>query len=443
MQVEITPINASSKAVNLTVEPERVDKYYHKYLQKAAKEVVIPGFRKGKAPLAMVERMYADRIEDYFMKDVVDDVFNEAAEEHNIHYLLYPEVKDIQWQKGTEMVIKIEIEVEPEVEFTQLEGLNTPYHPVLLEDEVARYLEEIRKENAVMVDVAVASEDDTVECEATFEIGGEEYLRTISLTAGSATPLRSVPELIGKATGDKLEVSLSGRLLRFSVKEDLGFDYETDYPVKLLVNSILHSQVPELDDEFAKDMEFDSLEAMKTKIADDMRLKNEHVNINIRNSAIITKLFADNNFPLPMKTLEHIAQQQVQSISDPQWKDYYLYQVRMQLAQEMISLYIMNNLKRLMPVELTDADIENYITHQAIIEDKTVEAFKEANKKDIESDDFKETVKNYVLLCRLADTATFFVPDPETPAEPENAEVATEEKPATEAKPKRTRSKKE
>jgi trigger factor len=111
------------------VEPERIEKYYKKYLSQAAKEAVVPGFRKGKAPLAMVERMYADRIEDYFQMDVVDDAFGEASKEHDIHYLLYPEVKDIEWEKGKEMVIKIEIETEPQIEFKSLEGLKIPYQP--------------------------------------------------------------------------------------------------------------------------------------------------------------------------------------------------------------------------------------------------------------------------------------------------------------------------
>ncbi|HNX37853.1 MAG TPA: trigger factor [Candidatus Cloacimonadota bacterium] len=446
MQVEFTPINASSKAITLTVEPERVDKYYQKYLQKAAKEVVVPGFRKGKAPLAMVERMYADRIEDYFMKDVVDDVFDEAAKEHDIHYLLYPEVKDIKWEKGTEMVIQIEIEIEPELEFQQIEGLNAPYQPALLEDEVNRYIDELRNENATMVDVETAGEGDEVECELSVELNGEMVVQTVKLTAGEQSPLRSLPELIGKSTGDALEPTISGRLLRFSLKDVEGIDIEQDYQVKLLVNSVLHSQIPALDDEFAKDMEFDDLEGMKAKIAEDMKLKNEHVNINIKNAAIISKLYVDNNFPLPMKTLEHIAQQQMKGIDDPQWRDYYLYQVRMQLAQEMINLYILNNLKRLMPVELTDADIDNYIIHQAILEDKTAEAFKEAHKSELETEDFAETVKNYTLLVRLANTATFFVPEPEAKPEEQIEAAQTvdqEEKATEEPKPKKTRSKKE
>ena len=451
MQVEITPINASSKTIMMTVEPERVDKFYQKYLLKAAKDVVIPGFRKGKAPIAMVERMYADRIEDYFMKDVVDDVFDEAAREHDIHYLLYPEVKDIKWEKGTEMVITIEIETEPVLEFKQIEGLTVPHQPILLEDEINRYLEELQKENSTMVDAPKAANEDEVECEITFELNGNKIVETVTLEAGEQY-LRGVPELLDKAVGDVVETNLNGKILRFALKDLRDeIDMEQDYAVSLMINSILHKVVPALDDEFAKDMDFDSLDAMKAKIADDMRLKNEHQNLNINNSAYISKLYVDNNFPLPMKTLEHIAQQQIEGLEDPKWKDYYLYQMRMQIAQEMIHLYIINNLKRLMPVELSEADTENYIIHQAILEGITAEAFKEANKKELEGPEFVETVKNYTLLCRLSATCEYFIPEPEaqaaeeTEAELDDSAVdqIVDEIVEKTAKPKQSRSKKE
>lgn len=451
MQVEITPINASSKTIMMTVEPERVDKFYQKYLLKAAKDVVIPGFRKGKAPLAMVERMYADRIEDYFMKDVVDDVFDEAAREHDIHYLLYPEVKDIKWEKGTEMVITIEIETEPVLEFKQIEGLTVPHQPILLEDEVNRYLEELQKENSTMVDAPKAANEDEVECEITLELNGKKIVETVTLEAGEQY-LRGVPELLDKAVGDVVETNLNGKILRFALKDYRDdIDMEQDYPVNLMINSILHKVIPALDDEFAKDLEFDSLDAMKARIADDMRLKNEHQNLNINNSAYISKLYVDNNFPLPMKTLEHIAQQQIEGLEDPKWKDYYLYQMRMQIAQEMIHLYIINNLKRLMPVELSEADTENYIIHQAILEGITAEAFKEANKKELEGPEFVETVKNYTLLCRLSATCEYFIPEPEaqaaeeTEAELDDSAVdqIVDEIVEKTAKPKQSRSKKE
>ncbi|HPH61758.1 MAG TPA: trigger factor family protein, partial [Candidatus Syntrophosphaera sp.] len=113
MQTEFKQIDPTTKEIVLTVETERVDAAYQKYLRKAAKSLEVPGFRKGKAPLSMVIRLHGDRIKDYFEKDFVDEAFGEAAREHEIRFLLYPEVKEIEWQQGSEMKITLEIEHEP------------------------------------------------------------------------------------------------------------------------------------------------------------------------------------------------------------------------------------------------------------------------------------------------------------------------------------------
>lgn len=110
MQTEFKQIDATTKEIILTVEPERVDAAYQKYLQKAAKQLEVPGFRKGKAPLNMVTRLYSEKIQEHFEQDFVDEAFTEAAKEHDIHFLLYPEVKDLDWQPGSEMKITFEIE---------------------------------------------------------------------------------------------------------------------------------------------------------------------------------------------------------------------------------------------------------------------------------------------------------------------------------------------
>jgi len=148
VQVDVKAINSAKKEILLTIEAERTQNAYNKYLGKAARDISIQGFRPGKAPLAMVERAYGEKIRDYFYKDFVDEVFTEATKEHDLHYLMQPEIKDINWEKGQEMTIKVEIETEPEISFKQIEGLTVPYKPLALEDEVEHYIEELRKENA-------------------------------------------------------------------------------------------------------------------------------------------------------------------------------------------------------------------------------------------------------------------------------------------------------
>lgn len=412
MQVDIKQLTAVLKEITLIIEPERTMKMYQKYLNKAGKEVAVPGFRKGKAPLSMVERMYADRIMDLFYKEMVDDCFDEAAKEHDIHYLLYPEVKDIEWQKNEAMTIKIEIETEPEIEFKQLEGLQIPYKPLIIEEEVDKFIEGLLKENSYLIEIEEeAIEKDVVDCELSYNRNEETITAIATITADATKPDNVYSLVIGKNIGDHFECNIAGIDLATLVADNT-VDMDTDIACKLIVNAIQRQQIPELNDDFAKDMEFDDLTAMRAKINDDMKLMIEHKNISLQNSAIVAKLYIDNRFDLPERTLTHIAAKETENIPNQQWKAYYEYQVKMQIAQEMIHIYTMNNLKKVYQLEVSDEDKQNYIIHNAILEEKTAEAWGEQNKDFITKEDFTEAVKNFMILQMLA-TKNEFIDAPE------------------------------
>ncbi len=429
MQVEFNQVNAVTKEINIVIPAETAGKAFEKYLRKASKDIAVPGFRKGKAPLAMVERMHADTIIDYFKKDYVDEVFDLVAQEHDVHFLLFPEVKDLSWEKGGEMTIKIEVEHEPTLEFKQLEGLSIPHKPQLLDEEVQKYLEGLIQENGHIIDVETAIADDQVQADITFKHGSESYTKTGTLFAGTGMHNRSLQELIGCKTGDVIEAKLPGKtIMLVTMDASSHLEKEFMYPCSILVNSVARMEYPALDDEFAKDMEFDSLDLMKAKIAEDMSLKNEHVNINIDNYSVITKLFVDNNFDLPHKTIEYLAEQEAEKIDNPDYKKFYIYQYRMQIAQEMVSMYIMNNLRKAIPMEVTDEMVQEYIIHEAILEDKSAEAYREAYKDEVGTENFKSAVQNYFILRQIATSSDFVIAEPETEEEiPETEALETTE----------------
>jgi trigger factor len=422
VQVEFNQLNAVTKEINLTIPAEEVDKEYEKYLKKSAQEISVPGFRKGKAPLNVVERMYEDKIRNYFYEYYIDEVFSKVVKENEIKYLHYPEVKDVQWEKGNDMTIKIEIEHEPVLEFKQIEGLTVPYKPLVLEEEVNNFIKELQKSNGRVIDVETARETDNVNVEITFQHNNETFTRTGNFFAGTEHNLDMLPELLGLKIGDKIKVKLTGREIINSTQDyKLPLDNDAEYDCELMVNSISRIEYPELDDEFAKDMEFDSLEDMKAKISDDLKLKIEHSNIDIENEAIIAKLFADNEFALPKKTLSYLAEEQVKDIKNDNVMRYYYDRYYISFAYALLSLYITNNLLRLMPIELTDEMKEEYINHLAIVKDMSSEAYKEKYKDDISSEDFARDAQRYFVLRKISQTCEFVIKEePEENSYPES-----------------------
>jgi len=274
VQVEFKDLNAVTREISITVEAERVEKAYQKYLAKAARDVEVPGFRKGKAPLQMIERLHGERIKDYFEKDFIDEVFDEAAKEHEIHYLLFPEVKEVAWERGNDMQITLEIEHEPAVEFKQLEGLQVPFKPTLLDEQVELFVENLAKEHTTAQDADVAEKDDQLDIELAMELNGSPYTNNVTMYAGDDLTQRSLPEFIGVKTGDTIQKELSGAMIKLlTMERNLPLGDEDEIPCKLQVNSILRFVTPEINDDFAKDMDYETLTEMKAKIAEDLRPK--------------------------------------------------------------------------------------------------------------------------------------------------------------------------
>ena len=335
MQVEFNAINAVTKEINITIPADDAVKAWEKYLRKAAKQVDVPGFRKGKAPLSLIERTHGALLKDHFIKDSVNDYFEAAAKEHDINYLLFPDVKETQWEKGSDMQIKIEIEHEPSIEFKQLDNLDVPHNPITLDSEVDKYLEDLKNENGTVIDADEAVENDHVQVELSFSLQENVITKNASFFAGSYPEHRALPELIGKKIGDTIETELSGMDIKLVSRDSsLKLDNEAQFAVKIMVNSIERMQYPQLNDDFAKDMEFDDMAAMRAKISADMKLANEHKNIDVANYAIVNKLYVDNKFDLPVKTIGYLAQQEAQNHPNKQYHQFLEYQYRMQISQD-------------------------------------------------------------------------------------------------------------
>lgn len=410
MQVEFKDLNAVTREISITVEAERVEKAYQKYLAKAARDVEVPGFRKGKAPLQMIERLHGERIKDYFEKDFIDEVFDEAAKEHEIHYLLFPEVKEVAWERGNDMQITLEIEHEPAVEFKQLEGLQVPFKPALLDEQVELFVENLAKEHTTAQDVDVAEKDDQLDIELAMELNGSPFTNNVTMYAGDDLTQRSLPEFIGVKTGDTIQKELSGAMIKLlTMERNLPLGDEDEIPCKLQVNSILRFVTPEINDDFAKDMDYETLTEMKAKIAEDLRPKVEHSNIERQHGAIIGKLYQDNPFQPPAKTLHYIVEQQLQNI-DPKYRELLRQYYFQQTMQEMVSMYILKSLNKTSQIELNEEMISEYIEHLAIQEDKTPAAYREAYSDELDKEEFRDAALNYHILRDIALKSEFTEP---------------------------------
>ena len=258
-----------------TLEIEVSEEQFEKGIQKAYKKNVgrfnIPGFRKGKAPRVIIERYYGEGV---FYEDAINEVcpeaYQAAVDQHKLHPVDRPEIDIVQLEKGKPFIFKAIVTVKPEVVLGDYKGIRVEKkeYPVTDED-VDKELENMRNANARMVAVEgrPAKKDDMVIIDYKGFVGEEQFeggtAENRSLVLGSGHFIEGFEDqLIGAKAGDSVEVKVT-------FPEDYHAEHLAgkEAVFKVDVKEIKEKELPDLDDEFAKDVsEFETLEDLKKDI---------------------------------------------------------------------------------------------------------------------------------------------------------------------------------
>ena len=257
--------------LTFTIEAEKFEDGMKKVYTKTAKYFSIPGFRKGKAPMSLIERTYGPSIfyEDTF-NEIVPDIYEKELKENNIEAVSRPEIEITQMEKGKDLIFTAVVQTRPDVKLGKYKGveLEKPDTSVMAAD-VKKELERMAEKNARLVNVenrAVKNKDITViDFEGfvdgvAFEGGKAE---NHELEIGSNTFIPGFEDqLIGMKIDEEKDINVKFPEEYFS-KELAGKD--ATFKVKL--HEIKVKELPTIDDEFAKDVsEFDTLKDLKASI---------------------------------------------------------------------------------------------------------------------------------------------------------------------------------
>ena len=261
--------NGKAKVV-VEIDKAEFEQALNKAYAKCRKDIMLPGFRKGKAPRKMVESMYGATV---FYEDAVNeifpDIYTKAIVEQELKAVGSPSVSNMDTPDEGGVVLTIETELYPEVTLGQYKGLEVPKHEVKVEEsEVDAEVNRMAERNARIetVDRAAANGDTVVidfegfVDDKPFQGGkAEDY----SLTLGSGSFIPGFEDaLVGAVAGEERDVNVTFPE-DYSAKELAG----KPAVFKCKVHEVKESIKPELDDEFAKDVsEFDTLDALKDDI---------------------------------------------------------------------------------------------------------------------------------------------------------------------------------
>lgn len=265
MSVQVENLEKNMAKLTITVSADKFEKAMQEAYKKQKSRINIPGFRKGKVPRAMIEKVYGPEV---FYDDAANIVINEeypqAMDESGLEIVSRPDIEVTQIEKGSEFIFTAEIAVRPDVVLGEYKGVTVTKKEVSVTDEeVDAELEKTRNMHARTVDVTdrPVQDKDTVIIDFEGFVDGKPFEggkgENHSLEIGSHSFIDNFEEqLIGKNAGDETEVNVTFPE-EYHAKELAG----KPALFKVTIHSIKAKEVPELNDEFISDIsEFETLD---------------------------------------------------------------------------------------------------------------------------------------------------------------------------------------
>ena len=419
MSVQVENLEKNMAKLTIEVPAEELEKAIESAYQKQKKQISVPGFRKGKVPRAMIEKMYGAGV---FYEDAANTLMQQnypsAVDESGIDIVSRPTVDVVQIEKGKPFIFTAEVAVKPEVTLGKYMGVTvTKIDTTVTDEEVDAALEQERNNNARTVTVTdrPVAEGDTAVIDfegfvdgVAFEGGkGENH----PLEIGSHTFIDTFEnQLVGKNAGDEVEVNVT-----FPEQYQAADLAGKPATFKVKINEIKAKELPELDDEFAQDVsEFDTLEEYKADVKKHLEVEKENEAKKTKEDEAIQKIIDKSTMEIPEAMIEtqcenmvnEFAQRLAQSgLSMEQYMqfsgltlDKLKEQVRPEAETRIKSSLVLEQIAKDEKIEITDEELD------AEIEKMAAQYGMEADKlKEYIGDNEKESMKRDLAVTKAVD----------------------------------------
>jgi trigger factor len=302
LTVEIVDVSGCKKDLLVEIPHEEVDGEIEKRAQEYARKAKVPGFRPGRIPLSIVKQRFADELRNDATQELINQSWEKAVSDHDLHPLTKPVVELMEAKPGNPLKFKLSFEVLPEVEPHDYKGIAMTAQPAVVEEaDVDRALEGQREQFAEFVPVEEGEVRKghlvTLTVDGTFEGEGKPFHEDdVSCVVGD-------PQ-----TNETFSENLSGA--RSGETRSFAVDYPMEYHRKrfagkrvhyqVLVKDIKDKQLPDLNDDFAKDFGgAENLQEFRAKVRDDLMAKAVLSAENTAKEALIDQVVRSHTFDIP------------------------------------------------------------------------------------------------------------------------------------------------
>lgn len=411
MSLQVEKLEKNMAKLTIEASAEEFETAIQKAYVKNKGKINVQGFRKGKAPQAMIEKMYGASIfyEDA-ANEIIPEAYEKAANESGLEIVSRPEIDVVQVEKGKPFIFTAEVALKPEVTLGDYKGIEVEKKEIFVtEDEILERINKEREQNARMltVDNRPVQDGDITSIDfegfvdgVPFEGGkGEDY----SLTIGSHSFIDTFEEqLIGKAIGEDVEVNVTFPE-EYQAKELAG----KPALFKVTVKEIKVKELPAIDDDFAQDVsEFDTLVEYKDSIKATIKEAKEKELKRAKEDEVIEKIIekASMDIPEPMissqvsQMADDFAQRvQQQGLSVEQYFQFtgmdskkFIESLKPQAIKRIQSRLVLEAIAKAENITVTDEELDKEINNMAAMYqlevDKLMEYMGEKEKEQIVSD---------------------------------------------------------
>ncbi len=370
----------------LTIESgaDELEKALQGAYQKQKGRINIPGFRKGKAPRQLIEKMYGPEV---FYEDAANDLINtayaKALEETDEEIVSRPQIEVVQIEKGKPFIFTAEVALKPEIQVGKYKGvkvekINTEVKDAEIEDK----LKEEQSRNARKVDVTdrAVKDGDIVNIDYSGSVDGEVFdggtAKEQELEIGSHSFIDNFEDqIIGKNIGDEFDVNVT-------FPEDYHEKSLAGKPAvfKVKLNGIKENQMPELDDDFADEVsEFSTLKEYKEDIKKKLKEGKEEEAKRIKTDQALKAIVEDSEMDIPQAMIDTEAEQLVQNFANRFRQQGFTLQQYMQFTG-----MTADKLKEDMTAQ-AKINIESRLVLEAVAKAEKIEATEEELDKELES----------------------------------------------------------
>lgn len=425
MSTQVERLEHNMAKLTIEVPAEEFAKALKAAYDKNKKSITIPGFRKGKAPMAMVEKMYGAGI---FYEDaaniLIPEAYSKAADESELEIVSQPEIDVVQIEKGKDFIFTAEVAVKPEVTLGEYKGLEVPKSDVVVTDEeVDAEVKKEQEKNSRTITV----EDRAVEAGDIVTLDYEGFVDGVAFEGGKGEnyPLTIgsnsfIPGFEDQLIGAQVEVPL-----------DVNVTFPEEYHsadlagkaavFKCLVHKIEAKELPELDDDFAQDVsEFDTLEEYKADVKKNLTEKKEAAAKTDKENAAVDKAVENATMDIPEAMIKAQADQMVnnwaqrmqsQGLSMEQYMqitgatvDTLRDQMKPQALKQIQTRLVLEKIAEVENIEISDEKLNEEIANMAKMYNMEADKLAEL-MGDYEKDQMKKDMAVQEAVTLIADAA--------------------------------------